>query len=69
MQSPDTTETADAPLVPHVTDAATDADTTTVASDGGRPATETFDRPPRTDYATDYTRDEEEIEPFVPDLR
>lgn len=27
------------------------------------------ERPPRTDYASPYTRDEEELEPLVPDLR
>lgn len=69
MQSPDT---IDAPIVPYVS---TDAESETgasdsLASDGGRhPSVRTFDRPPRTDYATEYTRDEEEIEPFVADLR
>lgn len=27
------------------------------------------ERPPRTDYASPYTRDEEELLPLVPDLR
>ena len=68
MQSPDTT---DAPIVPYVADetAPTRTPSITTASDGGRPAGRPFDRPPRTDHATEYTRDEEEIEPFVADLR
>lgn len=70
MQSPDTT---DAPLVPHITtDADADAESESTAmplSDGGRRSGRAFDRPPETDYAAAYTRDEEEIEPFVSDLR
>jgi hypothetical protein len=66
MQPPDTT---DAPIVPPVsTDSETDSGAP-LASDGGRPSSRPFDRPPRTDYATEYTRDEEEIEPLVADLR
>lgn len=71
MQTPDTT---DAPIVPYVnTDAGSGTETATsdaLASDGGRrPPARPFDRPPRTDYANEYTRDEAEIEPLVPDLR
>ena len=71
MQSPDT---IDAPIVPHLsTDAESESGADpgpSLASDGGRrPPTRTFDRPPRTDYATEYTRDREEIEPLVADLR
>ena len=69
MQQPDTT---DAPLVPNVsTDSDRDAEPgDPLASDGGRrsPA-RPFDRPPKTDYASEYTRDAEEIEPLVADLR
>lgn len=71
MQSP---ETPDAPIVPNVT-AATDEQpheetATSLTTDGGRrPPERPFDRPPRTDHATEYTRDQEEIEPFVADLR
>lgn len=65
MQQPDST---DAPLVPLLSDQPTDP---RVVTDGGdrRPPERTFDRPPSTDHATEYTRDEEEIEPFVADLR
>jgi hypothetical protein len=81
MPTPDTT---DAPIVPAVTTTAdrTTADRTTAerstatrssqptsASKEARTRGRPFDRPPRTDHAADYTRDEEEIEPFVPDLR
>ena len=67
MQSPDTT---DAPIVPYVDpDPAEHRPSEEVASDGGRPAGRPFDRPPRTDHAAEYTRDVEEIEPFVADLR
>lgn len=67
MQSPDTTDAPLVPIVSTVSDSASDAP---LASDGGRrPSARPFDRPPRTDYATEYTRDEEEIEPFVADLR
>jgi hypothetical protein len=66
MQPPDTT---DAPIVPFVAETETAQSSNQVASDGGRPAGWPFDRPPRTDYAAEYTRDEEEIEPFVADLR
>lgn len=59
--------TPDAPLVPPID---TDATEPTARTDGGRdPPENAFDRPPRTDYASEYTRDEEEIEPFVADLR
>ncbi|MFQ3320022.1 MAG: hypothetical protein ACI8UR_000354 [Natronomonas sp.] len=64
MQSPDTT---DAPLVPQITDRPeeqTDIEVTDRCS-SERP----FERPPQTDYATEYTQAEEEIEPFVADLR
>jgi hypothetical protein len=39
-------------------------------TDGGRPRSRRRppERPIRTDYATAYTRDDEEIEPLVPDL-
>jgi len=36
------------------------------ARPSGRPGGR--ERPPRTDYATAYTRDAEEIEPMVPDI-
>lgn len=49
---------------------------TAVRADGGDPAPRLEprtrrepDRPPRTDYATPYTRDQEEVAPLVPDLR
>lgn len=60
--------TPDAPLVPQMPDA---DEPTPVSADGGRRRRQErpFDRPPRTDYAADYTRDEEEIEPGVADLR
>jgi hypothetical protein len=48
---------------------ATRSSRTTSASKEARTRGRPFDRPPRTDHAADYTRDEEEIEPFVPDLR
>jgi hypothetical protein len=55
--------TDDAPLVPLINDP-------TIRTDGGhRKQPRTYRRPPRTDYTTEYTRDEAEIEPFVPDLR
>lgn len=62
MQHPDT---HDAPIVPYAHDK-----TRPVSADGGnRPDSERpLDRPPVTDYATDYTRSTEEIEPVVPDL-
>ncbi|MCY4732006.1 hypothetical protein KY092_15700 [Natronomonas gomsonensis] len=64
MQSPDTD---DAPLVPYTPDRSTDE---TVRTDGsGCELSPPFDRPPKTDHATPYTRDDEEIEPFVADLR
>lgn len=74
MQSPDTT---DAPIVPFVSDATdstaekstADAPQSLASDGGGRPSDRPLDRPPRTDYATAYTRDTQEIEPFVPDLR
>lgn len=69
MQSPDTT---DAPLVPDVStgsDRDPPASDPTVSDGGRRSAARPFDRPPRTDYASEYTRDAEEIEPFVADLR
>ena len=71
MQSPDTT---DVPLVPYVStdpgSVSTSESSPVLASDGGRRPTERpLDRPPRTDHATPYTRDIEEIAPFVPDLR
>lgn len=71
MQSPDTT---DAPIVPNVADPSEDRSSNdrprSLASDGGRrPPERPFDRPPRTDHATPYTRDEAEIEPLVADLR
>lgn len=54
-----------APIVPDLSGGA--------RADGGagtppRPDRPT-ERPPRTDYASPYTRDEEEVEPLVPDLR
>ena len=71
MQSPVTTE---APIVPNVADPTDDQSkndqTRSLASDGGRrPPERPFDRPPRTDHSAPYTRDEQEIEPFVADLR
>lgn len=65
MQQPDST---DAPLVPLLPDQPSDQP---LATDGGdrRPPERAFDRPPSTDHATEYTRDDEEIEPFVVDLR
>lgn len=53
------------PMVPDLSDNA--------RPDGGRrqvrrPA-KLPERPPRTDHASPYTRDEQEIEPLVPDLR
>jgi hypothetical protein len=66
MQSPDTHD--DAPLVPYTPDR-TEAESTTRTDGGPRTAVSDFDRPPRTDYASEYTRDAEEIEPFVADLR
>lgn len=67
MQTPDTT---DAPLVPHITEPAPEPAPEPIATDGGRrPPERPLDRPPRTDHATGYTRDAEEIEPFVADLR
>jgi hypothetical protein len=64
MQSPNTDN---APLVPYTPDRSTDEPTRT---DGPREElTPLFDRPPETDHATPYTRDDEEIEPFVADLR
>ena len=71
MQSPDTIDAPIVPLVSTASDTDADADSgPSLAPDGGRrPSTRSFDRPPQTDYATEYTRDEEEIEPFVADLR
>lgn len=65
MQSQDT---HDAPLVPYTPDT---ADSRTVRADGGtrRSPERPFDRPPETDHASGFTRDAEEIEPFVADLR
>ena len=61
MQIPDTT---DAPLVPYINEPEP------ISTDGGRrPPERPLDRPPRTDHTTAYTRDAEEIEPFVADLR
>lgn len=68
MQPRDTT---DAPIVPYVTETtdSESADSETATDGGYRPAESGFERPPRTDYASEYTRDEEEIEPLVADLR
>lgn len=54
------------PIVPDLSDGA--------RADGGSPTpprrpARLPERPPRTDYASPYTRDEEELEPLVPDLR
>ena len=40
----------------------------TPRTDGGRPTTTTPERPLDTSYATEHTRDTEEIVPFVADL-
>lgn len=56
----------DAPFVPE----APATETPTLYTDGGdRPDRPLFDRPPRTDYATEETRDTETILPGVADLR
>lgn len=62
MTSPDTT---DAPLVPFI------ESHEEAYADGGtrRPPERPYDRPPETDHSAEYTRDAEEIEPFVADLR
>lgn len=60
MQEPDT---HDAPLVPYTPDTPTQH----ISADGGN--RRSFDRPPATDHATEYSRCSEEIEPLVADLR
>ncbi|WP_178916937.1 hypothetical protein [Natronomonas gomsonensis] len=64
MQTPDTN---DAPLVPYTPDRSTD-ETTRIDGSGGKISLP-YDRPPKTDHVTPYTRGDEEIEPFVADLR
>lgn len=59
-------EPHDAPLVPE----APTTETPAVFTDGGdRPDRPPFDRPPRTEYATEAERDTETIAPGVADLR
>lgn len=55
----------DAPIVPYTPDG-----TRRPRTDGGPKRTRPrFEPPPETDYAEPYTRDYEEIEPGVADLR
>lgn len=73
--------TSDAPLVPNLegrthtktrqTDPANEQkETQPTRTDGGRGRTGyRFDPSPKTDYAERYTRDREEIEPGVADIR
>lgn len=61
--------TDDAPLVPLIDDPTIRTDGGHQTDGGHRKQPRTYRRPPRTDYTTEYTRDEAEIEPFVPDLR
>lgn len=85
MQTPHSTRTyestSEAPIVPNIADRTQTEETRTgsrftrpetppARTDGGRGRTDDrFDLPPTTDYAAGYTRDREEIEPGVADIR